>query len=84
MPGTHHAIEHRHRDARFGALSSPIARMLGAAHALEQAFASNPELARPQPDMLKLQTPSVDLKSIVTDPPQMSLGGQASSAQNAV
>ncbi len=74
MPFGLQVIGHLHGDAR----------MLGAAHALEQAFASNPELARPQPDMLKLQTPNESLKSIVTNPPQMALGGQGGSAHNAV
>jgi Asp-tRNA(Asn)/Glu-tRNA(Gln) amidotransferase A subunit family amidase len=73
MPFGLQVIGHLHGDAR----------MLGAAHALEQAFASNPELVRPQPDMLKLQTPNESLKSIVTDPPQMALGGQGG-AHNAV
>jgi Asp-tRNA(Asn)/Glu-tRNA(Gln) amidotransferase A subunit family amidase len=74
MPFGLQVIGHLHGDAR----------MLGAAHALEQAFASNPELVRPQPDMLKLQTPNESLKSIVTNPPQMALGGQGGSAHNAV
>ena len=74
MPFGLQVIGHLHGDVR----------MLGAAHALEQAFASDPELARPQADMQKLQTPSVDLKSIVTHPPQMSMGGQGGSAHNAV
>jgi hypothetical protein len=51
---------------------------------MSQAFASNPELVRPQPDMLKLQTPNERLKSIVTDPPQMALCGQGGAADNAV
>ena len=44
--------------------------VLGAAHALEQAFAAIPALTRPQPDLTKLTQPSRALKSIVTHPPK--------------
>jgi Asp-tRNA(Asn)/Glu-tRNA(Gln) amidotransferase A subunit family amidase len=43
--------------------------LLDAAEALEQACAQIPGLGRPRPDLAKLKTPTVDLKSIVTHPP---------------
>ncbi len=43
--------------------------LLGAGHAMEQAFNANPELRRPQPDLSKLHQPRPELKSIVTHPP---------------
>jgi len=43
--------------------------LLAAAHALEQAMATNPETARAVPDFSKLAEPVPALKSIVTDPP---------------
>jgi Asp-tRNA(Asn)/Glu-tRNA(Gln) amidotransferase A subunit family amidase len=43
--------------------------VLGAAHAMEQAFATIPELARSRPDLKKLAKPTPELKSIVTHPP---------------
>jgi hypothetical protein len=43
--------------------------LLGAAHALEQAFAAIPALKRPVPDIGKLTKPTPALKSIVTHPP---------------
>ena len=45
--------------------------VLGAAHAMEQAFKSIPGMARPLPDMAKLRKPRPDLKSIVTHPPKL-------------
>ena len=45
------------------------AKLLAAAHALEQAMAANPETARARPDFAKLRQPVPALKSIVTDPP---------------
>ena len=45
--------------------------VLGAAHAMEQAFATNPELARPRPNLDKLRKPVAALKSIVTHPPKL-------------
>lgn len=44
-------------------------RVMAAAHALEQAFDSNPELKRPTPDLSKLLEARPELKSIVTHPP---------------
>ena len=52
--------------------------VLGAAHALEQAFAAIPSLTRPQPDLTKLTQPTRDLKSIVTHPPKAGVGMAAS------
>ena len=43
--------------------------VLGAAHALEQAFAAIPDLRRPRPDIARLSKPVPELKSIVTHPP---------------
>jgi Asp-tRNA(Asn)/Glu-tRNA(Gln) amidotransferase A subunit family amidase len=54
------------------------ARLLGAAHAFERAFASVPELRRPLPDLARLREPRPELKSIVTHPPVF--GGEESSA----
>lgn len=44
--------------------------LLGAAHAMEQAFASIPALKRPLPDLTRLARPRPELKSIVTHPPK--------------
>ena len=44
--------------------------LLGAAHAMEQAFAAIPALRRPVPDLGKLTQPTPALKSIVTHPPK--------------
>lgn len=43
--------------------------LLGAAHAMEQAFNAVPALRRPVPDLGKLAQPVPALKSIVTHPP---------------
>ena len=43
--------------------------LLGAAHAMEQAFNAVPALKRPLPDLGKLTKPTPELKSIVTHPP---------------
>lgn len=45
--------------------------VLGAAHAMEQAFKAIPELARPLPNIAKLRKPTPALKSIVTHPPKL-------------
>jgi Asp-tRNA(Asn)/Glu-tRNA(Gln) amidotransferase A subunit family amidase len=55
--------------------------VLGAAHAMEQAFATDPELRRPLPNLAKLRKPTPELKSIVTHPPK--LNAKASSARAA-
>lgn len=46
------------------------ADLLGAAHAMEQAFERNPMLKRPRPDLGKLRTPTPELTSIVTHAPK--------------
>jgi amidase len=45
--------------------------VLGAAHALEQAFKRIPGLARPLPDIARLRKPVPELTSIVTHPPKL-------------
>jgi hypothetical protein len=45
--------------------------VLGAAHAMEQAFKTIPGLARPLPNLKKLAKPVPALKSIVTHPPKL-------------
>ncbi len=45
------------------------ARLLSAALALEQAFAGDPTLARPRPDLSRLRAPQPALRAIVTHPP---------------
>ena len=45
--------------------------VLGAAHAMEQAFKAIPGLARPLPNLRKLAKPVPALKSIVTHPPKL-------------
>jgi hypothetical protein len=48
---------------------------------MEQAFATDPELRRPLPNLAKLRKPTPELKSIVTHPPK--LNAKASSARAA-
>ncbi|MCZ4315809.1 amidase family protein [Comamonadaceae bacterium G21597-S1] len=45
------------------------ARLLAIAAALEQAFAADPVLRRPRPDLQPLRAPRPELRSIVTHPP---------------
>nr|WP_145550709.1 amidase family protein [Variovorax boronicumulans] len=45
-------------------------RLLDAAQALEQAFAADPRLRRPRPDIARLRMPEPALTSIVTAPPR--------------
>lgn len=47
--------------------------LLAAAHAMELAFGTMPELARPRPDMERLTRAVPELRSIVTDPPDPAL-----------
>ena len=56
------------------------AQLLGAAQALEQVFASSPDLRRPKPDMQALQLARPELKAIVTHPPEF--GGAGGSGGN--
>jgi hypothetical protein len=44
-------------------------QLLGAARALEQAFAGSQQLARPRPDVEGLREARPELRSIVTHPP---------------
>jgi Asp-tRNA(Asn)/Glu-tRNA(Gln) amidotransferase A subunit family amidase len=56
----------------FGLQVGPLrgeARLLSAALALEQAFAGDPTLARPRPDLSRLRAPQPALRAIVTHPP---------------
>ena len=62
------------------------AQVLGASHAMEQAFAAIPELRRPRPDLAKLRTLVVEpaLRSIVTAPPELEGSGPAQQVTSAV
>ena len=51
------------------------ARLLACASALERAFASQPELARPLPDLDRLRASRIDLKSIAVDAPEAAGAG---------
>jgi amidase len=56
-------------------------QVLGVAHAMEQAFAGSPALARPRPDVRRLRPAQPALDSIVTAPPvfgQQTASGAAS------
>lgn len=44
--------------------------LMDCSESLEEAFQSKPALARPRPDLARLAASTVDLKSIVTHPPQ--------------
>ena len=54
--------------------------VLGAAHAMEQAFEAIPALRRPLPDLAKLTRATPELKSIVTHPPKAGTAMAASPA----
>jgi len=58
--------------------------LLGAAHAFEQAFASQAELRRPRPPLDALREPRPELKSIVTHPPVVSGGSTGGGGLTAV
>ncbi|MET3463555.1 amidase [Variovorax atrisoli] len=55
-------------------------QVLGAAHAMEAAFSSNPELRRPRPDLAALRVAEPALTSIVRMPPVFGDGRAAASA----
>lgn len=55
------------------------ARLLGAAQALELAFAGDVSLARPRPDLARLQEPRPQLRSMVTHPPELAVAAGAPS-----
>lgn len=59
------------------------ARLLGMAKALESAWAHDPALQRPRPDVAALHTARHELRSIVTHPPEWQ-GSAVASAHNAV
>jgi Asp-tRNA(Asn)/Glu-tRNA(Gln) amidotransferase A subunit family amidase len=71
-----------HRNMPFGLqVVGPFRQdgaLLGAAHALEQAFGNIPSAQRPVPDLGKLSTPTPALKSIVTHPPKAGIAMAAS------
>ncbi|MBS0519232.1 MAG: amidase [Proteobacteria bacterium] len=58
--------------------------VLGAAHAMEQAFRTVPELARPLPNLKKLAKPVPALKSIVTHPPKLNAKAKPGLAPSAL
>ena len=60
------------------------ARLLAAARALEQAFAADPALRRPRPELEALKTPRPELKRIVTHPPGPGDDGPQGGGLNAV
>lgn len=62
------------------------AQVLGASHAMEQAFAAIPQLRRPRPDLAKLRASVVEpaLRSIVTAPPVLEGAGGVQQVTSAV
>ncbi|MEP6969775.1 MAG: amidase, partial [Betaproteobacteria bacterium] len=56
------------------------ARLLAMAAALEQAFAADPVLRRPRPDLRTLHTARPELRSIVTHPPEAGTTGSDASS----
>jgi amidase len=58
--------------------------VLGAAHAMEQAFAGNPVLRRPRPNIARLGKPTPALKSIVTHPPKLDAKASRAAAPSAL
>ena len=59
-------------------------QVLGAAHAMEKAFASDVQLSRPRPDLSALRAADPALTSIVRTPPVRSGAVQAAAAVSAV
>lgn len=59
-------------------------QVLGAAHAMEMAFAADAQLRRPRPDLSALRMAEPALTSIVTAPPGPHGGGAAAAARPAV
>ncbi|MBT2335697.1 amidase [Variovorax paradoxus] len=55
-------------------------QVLGAAHAMEQAFAADTQLRRPRPDLAKLRAAEPALTSIVTTPPGAGNGAPAAAS----
>jgi amidase len=60
------------------------AALLAAAHQVEQLFAGDAALARPEPDLAALRTPQPLLKSLVTHPPLTGGDGSAGATVTAV
>ena len=60
------------------------ARLLAMAAALEQAFAADPALRRPKPDLQALRAPRPELCSIVTHPPGVDDGTAMTATTTAV
>ncbi len=58
--------------------------LVSAALALEAAFAGDPELARPKPDLSRLRAIEPSLTSIVTAPPMLDSAGDAREAATSV
>jgi hypothetical protein len=58
--------------------------LLGAAHAMEQAFSTQKALRRPRPDLAALRPAEPALTSIVTAPPVLHAQGAAVEAVSAV
>ncbi|HMS78133.1 MAG TPA: amidase [Burkholderiaceae bacterium] len=67
----------------IGRLRGEVA-LLSAARAFERAFAGDPALARPRPQIDALRTPRPELKSIVTHPPGGAAGSGGAGARTAV
>ena len=67
----------------IGRLRGEVA-LLSAARAFERAFAGDPALARPRPQIDALRTPRPELKSIVTHPPGSVAGSGGAGARTAV
>ncbi|MBT2324191.1 amidase [Variovorax paradoxus] len=59
-------------------------QVLGAAHAMEKAFAADPELRRPRPDLSALHAAVPALKSIVTAPPVLGAADSGAATTSAV
>lgn len=77
-------IRRRLEETLSGASSRGDLKTLCVARAMEGAFASEPDLRRPRPDLSKLAQPNPALKSIVTAPPILSSAGEHRSGMSSV
>ena len=59
-------------------------QVLGAAHAMEMAFASDAQLRRPRPDLATLRMAEPALTSIVKTPPGTGSSGASAATTSAV
>ena len=59
-------------------------QVLGAAHAMEMAFAASPELSRPRPNLSALRKADPDLRSIVKSAPTEKAGASNPTAASVV